>query len=250
VLTRNLGLCALVVIIAEGGLTARWSGVRAVLGRTALLSTVGVVVSIGVVGLSLHWLLGLDLRLALLYGAVLSSTDAAAVFASLRRLRLRPRVAATLEAESGSNDATAVIAVLLLSTSPTDSGWWQQGLLVGYELAAGALIGVVTGWVGAVVLRRVALPATGLYPLAVVGFAVLAFSVGTIAHASGFLAVYVRGYGVAGADRHVRAARPAGLAEPAARRAGRGDRGRAGAGVPGPAGLGGAECQLVPGRPA
>jgi cell volume regulation protein A len=191
VLTRNLGLCALLVIIAEGGLTARWSSVRQVIAPAAMLSTVGVVVSIGVVGLALHWLLGLDLRLALLYGAVLSSTDAAAVFASLRRLRLRPRVAATLEAESGSNDAAAVIAVLLLSTTAVDSGWWQQGLMVAYQLAGGALVGVVIGWLGAVVLRRVALPATGLYPLAVVGFTVLAFSVGTVAQASGFLAVYV-----------------------------------------------------------
>jgi cell volume regulation protein A len=191
VLTRNLGLCALVIIIAEGGLTSRWSSVRPVLGRVTMLSTVGVVVSVGVVGFALHWLLGFDLRLALLYGAVLSSTDAAAVFASLRRLRLRPRVAATLEAESGSNDATAVIAVLLLSTGALDGDWWRQGLLVAYELPAGALVGLVTGWVGAAILRRVALPATGLYPLAVVGFTVLAFSVGTVAHASGFLAVYV-----------------------------------------------------------
>jgi cell volume regulation protein A len=192
-LTRNLGLCALLVIIAEGGLTMRWPALRPVLGRTMMLSTVGVVVSIGVVGLALHWLLGLELRLALLYGAVLSSTDAAAVFATLRRVRLRPRVAATLEAESGSNDPAAVIAVILLSTAPAGLGWWQQGLLVGYQLAAGALVGAVVGGLGAVVLRRAALPAAGLYPLAVVGFTVLAFAVGTVAQASGFLAVYVAG---------------------------------------------------------
>jgi cell volume regulation protein A len=192
-LTRNLGLCALLVIIAEGGLTARWSALRPVLGRTAMLSTVGVVVSIGVVGLALHWLLGMDLRLALLYGAVLSSTDAAAVFATLRRLRLRPRVTATLEAESGSNDPAAVIAVILLSTAPAGFGWWQQGLLVAYQLLAGAVIGGVAGWVGSAVLRRAALPSAGLYPLAVVGFTVFAFAVGTVAQASGFLAVYVAG---------------------------------------------------------
>lgn len=190
-LARNLGLCALLVIIAEGGLTMRWPALRPVLGRTAMLSTVGVVVSIGVVGLALHWLLGLELRLALLYGAVLSSTDAAAVFATLRRVRLRPRVAATLEAESGSNDPAAVIAVVLLSTSLGAAAWWQQGLLVGYQLAAGALFGAAIGGLGAVVLRRAALPVAGLYPLAVVGFTVLAFAVGTVAQASGFVAVYV-----------------------------------------------------------
>ncbi|HEY8472750.1 MAG TPA: potassium/proton antiporter [Natronosporangium sp.] len=189
-LTRNLGLCALVVIIAEGGLTTRWSSLRPVVGRTALLSTVGVVISIVVVGVALHLLLGLDLRLALLYGAVLSSTDAAAVFATLRRLRLRPRVAATLEAESGSNDPTAVIAVLVLSTATVHGGWWQQGLMVAYQLIVGALVGVVAGWVGVAILRRVALPSAGLYPLAVVGLTVLAFAIGTIVFASGFVAVY------------------------------------------------------------
>ncbi|MGH3682637.1 MAG: potassium/proton antiporter [Natronosporangium sp.] len=192
-LTRDLGLCALLVIIAEGGLTIRWRTLRPVIAPAAALSTVGVVVSIVVVGVVLHWLLGLDLRLALLYGAVLSSTDAAAVFATLRRLRLRPRVAATLEAESGSNDPMAVIAVVLLSSATGGGPFWQEGLLVGYQLVVGGLVGAVAGFVGAAVLRRAALPAAGLYPLAVVGFTVLAFAGGTMVNASGFLAVYVAG---------------------------------------------------------
>lgn len=192
-LTRNLGLCALLVIIAEGGLTTRWRTLRPVLGPVVALSTVGIVISIAVVGLVLHWLLGLDLRLALLYGAVLSSTDAAAVFASLRRLRLRPRVAATLEAESGSNDPAAVIAVVLLSVPPSGGPWWQEGLLVGYQLLAGGVVGAAAGFLGAVVLRRAALPSAGLYPLAVVGFTVLAFAAGTLLQSSGFLAVYLAG---------------------------------------------------------
>jgi len=82
-LARLLGLCALVVIIAEGGLTTRWSTLRPVLGPAVALSTVGVVVSIVVVGALVHWLLGLEPRLALLYGAVLASTDAAATFTPL-----------------------------------------------------------------------------------------------------------------------------------------------------------------------
>src|SRR5690606_34249121 len=137
-LARNLGLIALLVIIAEGGLTQRWSTLRSVVGRTVMLSTVGVALSILVAGFSLHWLLGWDLQLALLYGAVLSSTDAAAVFATLRRLRLKPRVAATLESESGSNDPAAVIAVMLLSTGDVaGADWWREGLLVVYPLATG-----------------------------------------------------------------------------------------------------------------
>jgi cell volume regulation protein A len=192
-LTRNLGLCALLLIIAEGGLTTRWRTVRPVLGPTVALSTVGVATSLVVVGVTLHWLLGLDLRLALLYGAVLSSTDAAAVFATLRRLRLRRRTAALLEAESGSNDPAAVIAVMLLSTAPGGGSWWADVLLVAYQLPVGCLVGAAAGFVGAAVLRRAALPVAGLYPLAAVGFTVLAFAAGTLLQASGFLAVYVAG---------------------------------------------------------
>ncbi|SDZ07854.1 potassium/proton antiporter, CPA1 family [Micromonospora pattaloongensis] len=193
-LTRTLGFCALIVIIAEGGLTARWSTLRPVLGLAAALATVGVVVSIAVVGVAVHLLLGLDWRLALLYGAVLSSTDAAAVFATLRRLRLPPRLVAALEAESGLNDAPVVLLVVLLAThGPGAHPWWQEALLLGYELAAGAAVGFGVGVAGRWTLRRAALPSAGLYPIAAVGFTVLAYAAGAVLHASGFLAVYVAG---------------------------------------------------------
>ncbi|MEV4541005.1 potassium/proton antiporter [Micromonospora echinaurantiaca] len=194
-LTRTLGFCALIVIIAEGGLSARWSTLRPVLGLAAALSTVGVVVSILVVGIAVHLLLGLDWRLALLYGAVLSSTDAAAVFATLRRLRLPPRLVATLEAESGMNDAPVVLLVVLLSRDGGAAGhpWWYEVGLVGYELALGALVGFAAGLGGRWALRRAALPSAGLYPIAAVGLTVLAYAGGAVLHASGFLAVYVAG---------------------------------------------------------
>ncbi|MEV0155023.1 potassium/proton antiporter [Micromonospora sp. NPDC050686] len=193
-LTRVLGFCALIVIIAEGGLSARWSTLRPVLGLASTLATAGVLVSILVVGLIVHLALGLDWRLALLYGAVLSSTDAAAVFATLRRLRLPPRLVAALEAESGMNDAPAVLVVVLLSrNAPAGHPWWYDVLLVGYELGAGAAVGVLAGLTGRFALRRAALPASGLYPIAVVGFTVLAYAAGAVLHASGFLAVYVAG---------------------------------------------------------
>ncbi|RKN50774.1 potassium/proton antiporter [Micromonospora endolithica] len=192
-LTRTLGFCALVVIIAEGGLTARWSTLRPVLGLASALSTVGVLVSIVVVGLALHLLLGLDWQLALLYGAVLSSTDAAAVFATLRRLRLPPRLVATLEAESGMNDAPVVLLVVLLSRESMSHPWWYEVGLVTYELGAGALIGAAAGVGGRWALGRGALPSAGLYPIAAVGLTVLAYAAGSVLHASGFLAVYVAG---------------------------------------------------------
>ncbi|GAA2609397.1 potassium/proton antiporter [Dactylosporangium fulvum] len=193
-LTRTLGICALVVIIAEGGLTARWSTLRPVLGPAIALSTVGVGVSVAVVGVVVHYALGIDWQLALLYGAVLSSTDAAAVFSTLRRVPVRPRLAALLEAESGINDAPVVILVVLLSAPLAASGsWYEQVGLVVYELIAGAAVGLVAGFGGAWALRRAALPSAGLYPLAAIGLTVLAYAGGAVVHASGFLAVYVAG---------------------------------------------------------
>jgi cell volume regulation protein A len=202
-LTRTLGICALVVIIAEGGLTARWSTLRPALAPALVLSTVGVAASVSVVGVAAHFALGVPWTLALLYGAVLSSTDAAAVFSTLRRVRLRGRLAAVLEAESGINDAPVVILVMLLSVKPgqTMLPWWHEAGLVAYELAAGAAIGLVVGFAGAWTLRRAALPSAGLYPLAAVGLTVFAYAVGSVAHASGFLAVYVAG--VALGNSHV-----------------------------------------------
>ena len=193
-LTRTLGICALVVIIAEGGLTARWSTLRPVLGPAVVLSTAGIAVSVAVVGVITHYALDVGWQQGLLYGAVLSSTDAAAVFSTLRRVPVRPRLAAILEAESGINDAPVVILVVLLSLpAGITAPWWMELALVGYELLVGGVIGLVVGLGGAWALRRAALPSAGLYPLAAVGFTVLAYSVGSIAHASGFLAVYVTG---------------------------------------------------------
>ncbi len=193
-LTRTLGFCALIVIIAEGGLTARWSTLRPVLGLATSLATVGVAVSIAVVGLAVHVILDLPWQLALLYGAVLSSTDAAAVFATLRRLRLPSRLVATLEAESGMNDAPVVLLVVLLSADLSEMHPWYYELgIVTYELAAGAGIGFAVGAAGRWLLRNAALPSAGLYPIAAVGLTVLAYAGGAVAHASGFLAVYVAG---------------------------------------------------------
>lgn len=188
-LTENLGIAALVLILVEGGLTTRWESVRPSLGLGIALSTVAVAVSIVVAGTLLHLLLDLDWRVAFLWGAVLSSTDAAAVFSVLRGVGVSRRLGGTLELESGFNDAPVVLAVIVLASGDPITGWTP--VLVVYELVAGGVIGLGLGFGGAWALRRAALPATGLYPLATMSVCILAYSSGQFAHASGLLATYV-----------------------------------------------------------
>ena len=191
-LAEALGLSALVLILAEGGLTTSWAHARAAAPAALSLATVGVVVSVLVVAVATRWLLDLGWREALLLGAVLAPTDAAAVFSVLRKLPLPPRLAGMLEGESGLNDPPAVLAVTLLS----DIGHHppSPALIAGeivWQLAAGAAIGVLAGVLGAQALRRVALPASGLYPIAILALIVASYGAATLARASGFLAVYV-----------------------------------------------------------
>jgi potassium/hydrogen antiporter len=191
-LAQTLGLAALVIILTEGGLTTNWRLVRSGVPAAVSLSIVGTAVTILVVAFAAHWLLGAGWRLAFLLGAVLAPTDAAAVFSVLRTLSLPPRLVGVLEAESGYNDAPVVIVVVALSTHSGDALniWMLLGTLV-YELAVGAAVGLIIGPVGAYVLRRVALPASGLYPIAVLSLAIGSYGLATLLHASGFLATYL-----------------------------------------------------------
>jgi potassium/hydrogen antiporter len=195
-LTQTLGVAALVVILAEGGLTTRWGDVRRALGPGLALSTIGVAVSVVTTAAIAVWLLDLSWGLALLLGAVVSSTDAAAVFATLRRLPLPRRMAASLEVESGLNDAPVILLVLVLIDQLTGGpghAWWVTGLQIVGELAGGAVIGVAIGLLGVQLLRRSALPLSGFYPLATLALCVLAFSTASLLHTSGFVAVYLCG---------------------------------------------------------
>src|SRR4051794_286755 len=159
-----LGFAALVVILSEGGLTTRWNEVRPSMALGLLLATLGVAISVGIVGVFAHYLLGFDWKLALLIGAVTSPTDAAAVFTVLRKVPLRPKLLGALEAESGLNDAPTVLLVVLLSSDHGPDGGVLGFLgLVAYELVGGAIVGAIVGFGGAWALRRVALPSSGLY---------------------------------------------------------------------------------------
>ena len=190
-LARNIGTAALAVILVEGGLTTRFSDIRKVLAPAGALATVGMLISAMITAVGAHLLLGIDWQLALLLGAIVSSTDAAAVFSVLRVLPLPQRVAGLLEAESGFNDAPAVILVLMFSVVPFAFHPAKAVTVAAYELAGGVAIGLAVGYLGALALRRIALPASGLYPIGIFGLALVAFAAAGSAQASGFLAAYL-----------------------------------------------------------
>ena len=186
-----LGFAALVLILAEGGLTTHWAEIRPAMRLGVSLATVGVGVSVGVMALGAHYLFGLDWELAVLLGAVTSPTDAAAVFSVLRRVPLPRGLTGALEAESGLNDAPTVLLVSLVSTGAAlDHGVLGFVGIVAYELAMGVVAGLAVGFGGAWVMRRVALPSSGLYPIAVLTLTIFAYAGTAALHASGFAAVY------------------------------------------------------------
>lgn len=190
-LTQVIGYAALVVILAEGGLGTKWKEIKPALPAAVVLSLVGVAVSVGVTAAGAHYLVGLDWHQALIIGAVVSSTDAAAVFSVLRKVPLPTRITGVLEAESGFNDAPVVILVVAFSAAGPVEHWYVLIGEIALELAIGAAIGLAVGWLGSYGLRHVALPASGLYPIAVMAIATVAYAAGAMAHGSGFLAVYL-----------------------------------------------------------
>ena len=195
-LTQVLGYSALVLILAEGGLTTSWDDIRGSVAPAALLSTLGVVVSVGVVALAAHLVLAVSWTIALLVGAVLAPTDAAAVFSVLRRVPLPRRLTGLLEAEAGFNDAPVVILVVALAAqaspgSGSHTVWWQLLLMAVGELAGGAAMGLLIGYAGGHLMRRIGSSSSGLFSIGVMALTVLAYAAGARLHVSGFLAAYL-----------------------------------------------------------
>ncbi len=194
-LTQVLGYAALVLILVEGGLTTRWSGIRRSVAPAAVLATVGVGVSVLVVGVAAHYLLGWHWQVAFLVAAVLASTDAAAVFSVLRRVPLPRQISGVLEAESGFNDAPVVLLVTAIAAGmapqQTPHPLWQVGIIAALELAGGAVVGLAVGYVGARLLRLVASTSSALFAIGVISVAVFAYAAADALHSSGFLACYL-----------------------------------------------------------
>jgi cell volume regulation protein A len=197
-LAREVGVIGLAAILYEGGLSTSWRRLRQVAVPAFLLSTVGVVVSTVLTGLAAHELFDLSWLEAFLLGAVVSSTDAAAVFATLRFTHIRRGLARTLEAESGGNDPMAIALTigLIAWIEEDDQGFAELCVLVVQQLALGLVVGVVLGLAASWLFARLPHSIGAFAPVASVAAAALSFGAADVIGGSGFLAVYLVGLAV------------------------------------------------------
>lgn len=201
VLAQRLGVIALVFILFAGGLETDWNSVRRSAGKAGALATFGVLITSVVIGWFAHVIAGLTILEGMLLGAIVSSTDAAAVFAILRSrgVKLRRDLAAMLELESGSNDPMAVFlttAVLQLMTQPATS---ISSMFLDFirQMAFGAIAGIAIGFVAVRLVNRVRLEYQGLYSVMTIAIVLLTYGATSTIGGNGFLAVYLLGISMA-----------------------------------------------------
>lgn len=194
-ITQIAGIFALVVILFEGGMQTNLKDIRPVIWPALSLSTVGVLVTTGVIGIFARFVLDVPWAESLLFGAIVGSTDAAAVFSVLGGKNIDKRLTSTLEAESGSNDPMAVfLTVTLMEWIQHPGGaWWNLLFSFIWEMGLGLLLGILLGKLAVFLINRINLDSSGLYPVLAIGFAVLTYGAAALTHSSGLLAVYVMG---------------------------------------------------------
>jgi cell volume regulation protein A len=206
-LARQVGIVSLVAILYEGGLSTSWRRLRHVALPATLLSTIGVAVTAAVTGAFAHVLFDLTWPEAFLLGSVVSSTDAAAVFATLRHTRLRRRLARTLEAESGGNDPVAIALTLGLIAWIEQPGYGVADLatLLLRQIGLGLAVGIAVGAIATLVFARIPQTIAAFVPVASAATAAIAFGAADAVHGSGFLSVYLVGLAVGSTPSRYRA---------------------------------------------
>lgn len=197
-LAQTVGTVGLVAILFEGGLSTSFRRLRQVAIPAMALSTIGVLVTAIITGLIAHLLFDLSWSYSMLIGAVVSSTDAAAVFATLRFTRIRRKIARTLEAETGGNDPVAIALTIgfIEWIRHPEFRFFDMGMLVFHELAVGLLMGIFLGLIARRIFGRLPHSVGSFAPVASISACILAYSLTDLLGGSGFLAVYLVGLAI------------------------------------------------------
>jgi potassium/hydrogen antiporter len=194
---HSLGTLALAMILFDGGLQTPLRAIKKVWKPASTLATLGVLVTSAVTGVAAAYILDIPLLQGMLLGAIVGSTDAAAVFALLRNagIHLKPKLKATLEIESASNDPMAIFLTVGLLEILVNDMQPGTGLLLMFisQMGLGALVGLAVGWVSVKLINKIQLAATGLYPVLVAACGLLSFGITANIGGSGFLAVFITG---------------------------------------------------------
>ncbi len=196
-IAREICSVGLVFIMFYGGFGTNWKVAKPVAVPSILMSTLGVVITAGLTGLFCHFVLKTTLLEGLLIGSVVGSTDAASVFSILRsrKLNLKGGLASLLEIESGSNDPIAYMLTLVILTlmSPAGNDPWSIILMLLSQIGFGLTVGILLAVVAVIVLRRFEFEIVGLYPIFVIGIAILSYSLSEFLGGNGYLSVYIAG---------------------------------------------------------
>ncbi|QAS52789.1 potassium/proton antiporter [Halobacillus litoralis] len=192
-LAQVIGVFALVIILFEGGLHTKWATVRSVALPSVSLATLGVLLTSSLIGFSAYLIFDLTLLEGMLLGAIVGSTDAAAVFATLKERNIKAKMGATLEAESGTNDPMAVFLTLSFIELITiqDQSIWMLIPTFFLQMGLGLIMGILIGRLASFSINRIKLGSSALYPILSVAFALVTYGVTAFIGGSGFLAVYI-----------------------------------------------------------
>ncbi|MDQ0216456.1 cell volume regulation protein A [Oikeobacillus pervagus] len=194
-IAQFIGMIALIIILFDGGMHTNWAKVKPVIAPSFTLATVGVILTAALVGVAAKYVLDVSWTEAFLFGSIVGSTDAAAVFSVLRGKNINSNLEATLEAESGSNDPMAMLltVVFLELITSNESNYFRMFGFFLWQMGIGLLIGFLLGKIASFAINKVNLDSSGLYPVFALAFALLTYSFTDYIQASGLLAVYVAG---------------------------------------------------------
>jgi potassium/hydrogen antiporter len=201
-LAQRIANIALIFILFESGFYTKRAALRATLGPSLTLATLGIAVTAAAIGLAGHFLLKIDLTVSFLIGAIVSSTDAAAVVNLMRQSPVRTRVSTTLEVESAANDPMAILLTTMLIgvVGGSKGGFGRLALELAWQLGGGVMFGWLGSRLGVLLFNRLDAENRGYYYVLMVGLALLCYGVGDVSRSSGILAVFFCGYWMGNAE--------------------------------------------------